>query len=246
MQHTGGHIGEPATTVPLLGEALVSSAALKALLPAVPKIHPQLPTFNQTVQINNTAQACNETEINKNRTAEQPRLFCNSTNTNGTNSTVPNVEGKGNLPGIGFFKNLQDMNDKFMEDTKEGKNQTKPAPGSNAFLAAKLASLPGGGLSTGKAVPDQFAAWTQQRQGKPGGQKPPDIGVAAKLAALGAGGGEKQAGKQRPKAPIGPQRYKAPIGPQKPPGLASSSSSSSSGGGGGSRMAIAAKKPAQQ
>lgn len=129
-----------------------------------------------------------------------------------------------------------------MEDTKDG-NKTKPGSGSDASLAAKLASLPGGGLYTGKAVPDQFAAWTQQRQGKPGGQKPPDKAVLAKLAALGAVGGGQQAEKQRHKVPKGPQRYKAPIGPQRPPGLASSSSSS---GGEGSMVATAAKKPAQQ
>lgn len=250
LQHTGSHPGEVSTTAPLLGEALLSSAALKALLPAVPKIHPQLPTFNQTVTVNNTATACNETEINFNRTADQPRLLCNATN-NGTNSSIPNVgdaASKGALPSIGFFKGLQDMNSKFMAETKDSKNKTtSTAPGGNAALAARLASLPGGGLTAGRQAADPFAAWTKQRQEAPAGkQKPPDTAaLAAKLAALGlgtAGQQQQQAAQQRYKAPIGPQRYKAPIGPQRPPVLPSSSSSSSNTSG-DNEVATASAKP---
>jgi hypothetical protein len=254
LQHTGSRPGEASTTAPLLGEALISSAALKALLPAVPKIHPQLPTFNQTVTVNNTATVCNETEINFNRTADQPRLLCNATN-NGTNSSIPNVGGAGGaLPSIGFFKGLQDMNSKFMAETKDNKNKTSSnAPGGNAALAARLAQLPGGGLmAAGKQAADPFAAWTKQRQDAPaaGKQKPPDTAaLAAKLAALGYGTPGKLQQQQPPvqqryKAPIGPHRYKAPIGPQRPPVLPSSgSSSSSSSESGDSEVATAATKP---
>lgn len=54
------------TTLPLLGEALVSTVGLKALLPSVPVIIPQLPTLNQTIEVK-AAPPCNETLINADR-----------------------------------------------------------------------------------------------------------------------------------------------------------------------------------
>jgi hypothetical protein len=190
----------------LLGEALVSSAALKALLPAVPKIHPQLPTFNQSVHVNNTAQACNETEINANRTADMTRLKCNAT----SNSTMPSnkVDG-GGLPGIGFFKNLQDMNNKFQADTKDNKNKTA-ATGSDSTAAMASKKAQAGGYGLGSTA-NMFEAFKQKqsRQGAAGPPKPPDQ-PAAKAAVQS----------------VGKQRYTKPIGPQKPPGLGSSSSKS--------------------
>jgi hypothetical protein len=211
-QHTGPKLGEAVTTAPLLGEALVSAVALKALLPAVPKIHPQLPTFNQTVEINNTAKACNETEINFNRTADMPRLFCNATNsTNATNASTPVVPGNvdpGSLPGLGFFKGLKDMNEKFVS---EGNKTDKRGPGANSKFGIKVPDTGAPGAS------DYFAAWKQKsKQGGTGAKsKPPDEKVAATIQGA---------------AP----RYKLPIGPQRPPTVGSSGSSSSSAGSSGS------------
>jgi hypothetical protein len=115
------------TTTPLLGEALLSSVGLKALLPSVPKITPQLPTLNQTVEINGTAAACNETELNWNRTAEMSRLHCNESNPHGTNITVPTVDPLTGLPGMQFFANLHDMNNKFKREVEL--NKTAGGPG---------------------------------------------------------------------------------------------------------------------
>jgi hypothetical protein len=89
--------------LPLLGEALVSTVGLKMLLPSVPRIIPQLPTLNQTIDVQ-AAPACNETEINLNRTADQTRLSCNAT-TNGTNASNPDPTAS--LPGLSFFNNLK-------------------------------------------------------------------------------------------------------------------------------------------
>jgi hypothetical protein len=73
------------------------------LLPSTPRIIPQLPTLNQTIEVE-AAPACNETEINLNRTADQPRLSCNAT-TNGTNASTPDPTA--GLPGLRFFDNLK-------------------------------------------------------------------------------------------------------------------------------------------
>jgi hypothetical protein len=211
MQHTGSHPGQASTTTPLLGEALISSAALKALLPAVPKIHPQLPTFNQSVHVNNTAEACNETAINANRTADMTRLKCNAT----ANSTIPSNKVEGGLPGIGFFKNLQDMNNKFQADTKDNKNKSAATGSdSSAAQAAKKANTKAGPGEYGiGSTADMFEAFKQKqsRQGAAGGPKPPDQLQPAAKAAVQA---------------VSKQRYTKPIGPQKPPGVASSSSKS--------------------
>jgi hypothetical protein len=215
LQHTGSHSSSGrATTAPLLTEALVSSAALKALLPAVPKINPQLPTFNQSIVINNTAEACNETTINANRTADMPRLLCNATN-NGTNITLPTKVDPGGLPGIGFFKNLQDMNTKFMSDTQDSKNK------SHVAKAGLMASqMPSGAKSSKTAASDPFAAWTRSNQGVLGDQRPRN------KASVMATGPKKAA----PTPQSAKKRFAAPIGPQKPPGLQASSSSDGSNG----------------
>jgi hypothetical protein len=73
------------------------------LLPSVPRIIPQLPTLNQTIEVQ-AAPACNETEINLNRTANETRLSCNAT-TNGTNASNPDPTAS--LPGLSFFDNLK-------------------------------------------------------------------------------------------------------------------------------------------
>jgi hypothetical protein len=73
------------------------------LLPSTPRIIPQLPTLNQTIEVQ-AAPACNETEINLNRTANQTRLSCNAT-TNGTNASNPDPTAS--LPGLSFFDNLK-------------------------------------------------------------------------------------------------------------------------------------------
>jgi hypothetical protein len=115
------------TTAPLLRQALLQSVGLKALLPSVPKITPQLPTLNQTVEVAGAAAACNETELNFNRTADQPRLRCNETLSNGTVPQVKVPDNIAGLPGIGFFKGLQDMNDKFIKDNNKSAGATGPS-----------------------------------------------------------------------------------------------------------------------
>jgi hypothetical protein len=169
--------------------------------------------------INNTAEACNETTINANRTADMPRLLCNATN-NGTNITLPTKVDPSGLPGIGFFKNLQDMNTKFMSDTQDSKNK------SHVAKAGLMASqMPSGAKSSKTAASDPFAAWTRSNQGVLGGQRPRN--KAAVMAT-----GPKKATSSAPQATK--KRFAAPIGPQKPSSIqASSSSDGSSGSTGG-------------
>jgi hypothetical protein len=132
------------TTGPLLGEALVSTVGLKALLPSVPVIIPQLPTLNQTITVE-AAPPCNETEINADRGPDQTWLTCNST-ANGTETADtpdPTAAAASSLPGLGFFKNLRDMNDKFVEETKR---PPSPPAGAKAPApaGAKSPAVPAG------------------------------------------------------------------------------------------------------
>ncbi|WIA41518.1 hypothetical protein OEZ86_008889 [Tetradesmus obliquus] len=112
------------TTLPLLGEALASTVGLKMLLPSTPRIIPQLPTLNQTIEVQ-AAPACNETEINMNRTANETRLSCNATlNATSGNTSDPTAS----LPGLRFFDNLKAMRDKFDAENKENATASSPSP----------------------------------------------------------------------------------------------------------------------
>ncbi|KAF8056785.1 1-acyl-sn-glycerol-3-phosphate acyltransferase [Scenedesmus sp. PABB004] len=148
--------------LPLLGEALASSVGLKALLPSVPRIVPQLPTLNQTITVT-AAPACNETEINLNRTANQTHLSCNAT----ANATAPGAPVE--LPSIGFFKNLQQMHKEFEDESM------RPSP-SPAPAAPKKKAPPG-------AKPPGAA--------KPPTPKPPGAAAGAGAAGAAAAAGRR-------------------------------------------------------
>lgn len=126
--------------MPLLGEALISNVGLKALLPSVPKIIPQLPTLNQTVVVE-AAPPCNETEINANRTADQERLTCNAT----ANATQQQQQ-TANLPGLKFFDNLKKMNEDFMKETSKPSPSPSPKPAQKPSPVGKKPSGSGSGV----------------------------------------------------------------------------------------------------
>lgn len=164
MTHPGSH--GPDATLPLLGEALISNLGLKALLPATPKIIPQLPTLNQTVTVD-AAPACNETELNANRTADQEWKTCNAT----ANATSPAPDPTANLPGLKFFDNLKKMNDDFTKENIKTSPSPSPSPGSKSPKPPSSSAKKPGSNSKGADKADHKDSAGQHKGGGGGDAK---------------------------------------------------------------------------